>query len=276
MTLFEVYKQSIKRLENPDVDEIVVRILLCEINNLKTMSDFYLHKDEEIRDLPRYQSFFDRYLRGEPVQYILGKTEFLDYEFVVNKNVLIPRQESEEVVSFAIKKIQEVFANQEIDVVDVCCGSGVMGLSLAKTVNVKSLTLSDLSPEAIEVARVNMLKLGINADLCVEDALNAFDKKVDVVISNPPYILKSEKVEKSVLDNEPHLALFADNEFSVYKSIINKSNSIKKDQLLCIFEIGVNTRKVLEKYILDIVPNCSYEFVKDMNGKERILSILIK
>ena len=276
MTLFEVYKQSIKRLENPDVDEIVVRILLCEINNLKTMSDFYLHKDEEIRDLPRYQLFFDRYLSGEPVQYILGKTEFLDNEFVVNKNVLIPRQESEEVVSFAIKKIQEVFGNQEIDIVDVCCGSGVMGLSLAKKVNVKSLTLSDLSPEAIEVARVNMLKLGINADLCVEDALNAFDKKVDVVISNPPYILKSEKVDKSVLDNEPHLALFADNEFSVYKSIINKLNSIKKDQLLCIFEIGANTRKVLEKYILDTIPNCSYEFVKDMNGKERILSILIK
>lgn len=276
MTLFEVYKQSIKRLENPDVDEIVVRILLCEINNLKTMSDFYLHKDEEIRDLPRYQSFFDRYLNGEPVQYILGKTEFLANEFVVNKNVLIPRQESEEVVSFAIKKIQEVFGNQEIDVVDVCCGSGVMGLSLAKKVNVKSLTLSDLSPEAIEVARVNMLEHGINADLCVEDALNAFDKKVDVVISNPPYILKSEKVEKSVLDNEPHLALFADNEFSVYKSIINKLNSIKKDQLLCIFEIGANTRKVLEKYILDAIPNCSYEFVKDMNGKERILSILIK
>ena len=276
MTLFEVYKQSIKRLENPDVDEIVVRILLCEINSLKTMSDFYLHKDEEIRDLPRYQSFFDRYLSGEPVQYILGKTEFLDNEFVVNKNVLIPRQESEEVVSFAIKKIQEVFGNQEIDVVDVCCGSGVMGLSLAKKVNVKSLTLSDLSPEAIEVARVNMLKLGINADLCVEDALNAFDKKVDVVISNPPYILKSEKVDKSVLDNEPHLALFADNEFSVYKSIINKLNSIKKDQLLCVFEIGANTRKVLEKYILNTIPNCSYEFIKDMNGKERILSILIK
>ena len=276
MTLFEVYKQSIKRLENPDVDEIVVRILLCEINNLKTMSDFYLHKDEEIRDLPRYQSFFDRYLSGEPVQYILGKTEFLANEFVVNKNVLIPRQESEEVVSFAIKKIHEVFGNQEIDVVDVCCGSGVMGLSLAKKVNAKSLTLSDLSPEAIEVARVNMLKLGINADLCVEDALNAFDKKVDVVISNPPYILKSEKVEKSVLDNEPHLALFADNEFSVYKSIINKLNSIKKDQLLCIFEIGANARKVLEKYIFDTIPNCSYEFVKDMNGKERILSILIK
>ena len=74
MTLFEVYKQSLKQLQNPDIEEINIRIILCEINSLKSMSDFYIKKDEEIRDLPQFQSFFNRYLKGEPVQYILGKT----------------------------------------------------------------------------------------------------------------------------------------------------------------------------------------------------------
>ena len=77
MTLFEAYKQSLKSLKNPDVEEINIRILLSEINQLKTMSDFYLQKDEEIRDLPRFQGYFKRYLDGEPVQYILGKTAWM-------------------------------------------------------------------------------------------------------------------------------------------------------------------------------------------------------
>ena len=279
MTLIEVYNQSIKKLKNPDVDEIAIRILLCEINGLKTMSDFYLRKDEEIRDLPRYQHYFERFLNGEPVQYILGKTEFLGREFCVDDRVLIPRQESEEVVDFAIKKIHEIFGSAKLDILDVCCGSGIMGVSLAKTINVDKVYFSDISKDAIDVCKINCLNHKVNADFYCEDALNKtlFNNiKVDVLISNPPYILSNEIIDKSVLDYEPKIALFSDPQFSIYKNIISNLNHIKKTTLLAVFEIGVNTRNVIEPFIKGIYPNVEYGFIKDLNGKERILYIVLK
>ena len=81
MTLYEVYKESLKKLANPDTDEISVRILLCHNNGIKSMSGFYIHKNENIRDFPLFSSQFDRFLKGEPLQYILGETEFLGLDF---------------------------------------------------------------------------------------------------------------------------------------------------------------------------------------------------
>ena len=279
MTLFEVYKKSLTQLKNPDTEEINIRILLCEINGLKTMSDFYLRKDEEIRDLPRFNEYFERFLNSEPVQYILHKTQFLGLDFYVDNRVLIPRQESEEVVDFALKKIKEKFGNNSIDVADVCCGSGVMGLTIAKKINVNRLYLSDISKDAIDVAKKNATDLNVNAETFVANSLDGLIKnnlKVDVLISNPPYILENEPVDESVLNNEPHLALFADKDFSVYKSIISNLKNINKNNLLVVFEIGLNTRKVVEKYINDYYPEAEYQFIKDMNGKERIVYIFLK
>lgn len=279
MTLLEGYKQSLTKLQNPDVDEIAIRIMLCEINGLKTMSDFYLRKDEEIRDLPRYQQYFERFLIGEPVQYILGKTEFLGNEFIVDKRVLIPRQESEEVVDFAIKKIHEVFGSSKVDIADVCSGSGVMGISLAKNLDASNIYFSDISPESLEVCKINCSKHKLFANFCCGDALEkliADEIKVDVLISNPPYILKNEMVDDSVLKHEPNIALFADNEFGVYKRIIFNLNKIKKSTLLAVFEIGINTRKILEPFIVETYPNVEYGFIKDINDKERILYIVLK
>lgn len=279
MTLSEAYSQSLKQLKNPDVEEINIRILLCEINSLKSMSDFYLRKDEEIRDLPRYQQYFNRYLAGEPVQYILKKTEFLGYEFMVDKRVLIPRQESEEVVDFAIKKIHGLFGSKKVDVLDVCCGSGVMGISLAKKLDTNHLYLSDISKDALEVAKINSDNLKVHSETICGDGLTEIvnrDIKTDVLISNPPYILKNENVDNSVLDYEPHLALFADDDFSIYKNIISNLAKIKKSLLLAVFEIGTYTRSVLEPFIKENLPKCEYAFIKDINQKERILYIVLK
>lgn len=279
MTLFEAYKSSLKKLPNPDVDEINVRIILCEINHLDSMSDFYLQKDEEIRDLPLFQSYFERFLNGEPVQYILGKTTFLGREFLVDKRVLIPRQESEEVVDFAIKKTIDLFGPKQIDVIDVCCGSGIMGITFAKCLNVSHLYFSDISNDALDVCKLNCKKFDVDGLFYKSDALDELIKnniKVDVLVSNPPYILKREKIDKSVLDYEPHLALFSDDQFSVYKRIISNLDKIKKDTLLAVFEIGTYSKQVLEQYIQNEYPSYEYGFIKDMNNKERILYLIVK
>lgn len=279
MTIFEVYKDSLKKLQNPEIEEINIRILLCEINSLKTMSDFFVHKDEEIRDLQEFNKLFDRFLSGEPIQYILEKTSFLGLDFVVDKRVLIPRQESEEVVDFAIRKIKSVFGSKKLDIVDVCCGSGIMGICLAKSLPTNHLYLTDISKDAIEVSKINSKNIEVNALTFVGDALEPIvneNIKCDVLISNPPYILKNEKVEESVLDYEPHQALFTDEDFSIYKKIISSLRSIKKEKLIAIFEIGENTRKVIEPFLIKEFPNYEYEFVKDMNKKERILYIFVE
>ena len=274
MTLYEVYKDSLKKLTNPDVDEISVRILLCHNNGIKSMSGFYIHKNENIKDFPLFLSQFERFLKGEPIQYILGETEFLGYQFNVDKRVLIPRQETEEVVMQAYLRALQEFGDHVINVADICCGSGVMGITLAKKLKVRYLFMSDISQDAVEVAKENAKRNDVVANFFVCDACDELVKagaKVDLLVSNPPYILNKDEVAKSVLDYEPHLALFADEELTVYKRIFQALPKLKKDKLLCVFEIGYDLKEKLVKLLEKTVKNATFGFVKDINGKERIL-----
>ena len=170
MTLYEVYKDSLKRLANPDSDEISVRILLCHNNGIKSMSGFYIHKNENIKDLQLFLNQFERFLSGEPIQYILGEIDFLGLEFNVDKRVLIPRQETEEVVTQAYLRALQMFGDNVIDVADICCGSGVMGITLAKKLKVRYLFMSDISEDAIEVAKINAKRNDVIANFCVGNA----------------------------------------------------------------------------------------------------------
>ncbi|MBR4378293.1 MAG: peptide chain release factor N(5)-glutamine methyltransferase [Bacilli bacterium] len=279
MTLCEVYKDSLKKLKNPDTDEISVRILLCHNNGIKSMSGFYIHKNENIKDLPLFLNQLERFMNEEPIQYILGETEFLGLDFYVDKRVLIPRQETEEVVTQAYLRALQEFGDNVINVADICCGSGVMGITLAKKLKVRYLFMSDLSEDAIEVAKKNASRNDVIANFFVGDACNELVKagaKVDLLVANPPYILNREDVDQSVLDNEPHLALFADEELSVYKHIFEALPKIKNKKLLCVFEIGYDLKEKLTKLLEKTVKNATFGFVKDINGKERILILELR
>ena len=279
MTLYEVYKDSLSKLKNPDTDEISVRILLCHNNGIKSMSGFYIHKNENIRDLPGFLSQFQRFLDGEPIQYILGETEFLGLNFSVDKRVLIPRQETEEVVTQAYLRALQMFGDSVINVADVCCGSGVMGITLAKKLKVRYLFMSDISEDAIEIAKTNAKRNDVIANFFVGDACDELVKagaKVDLLVANPPYILNKDEVDKSVLENEPHIALFADEELTVYKHIFEALPKIKNKRLLCVFEIGYDLKEKLTKLLEKTVKNATFGFVKDINGKERILILELR
>ena len=274
MTLYEVYKEALTKLKNPDTDEISVRILLCHNNGIKSMSGFYIHKNENIRDLPMFLNQFDRFLKGEPIQYILGETEFLGLDFYVDNRVLIPRQETEEVVTQAYLRALQEFGDSVINVADICCGSGVMGITLAKKLKVRYLFMSDISEDAIEVAKKNATRNDVIANFFVGDACDELVKagaKVDLLVANPPYILNREEVDESVLQYEPHLALFADEELSVYKHIFEALPKLKNKKLLCVFEIGYDLKEKLTKLLEKTVKNAIFGFAKDINGKERIL-----
>ena len=279
MTLYEVYKDSLTKLKNPDTDEISVRILLCHNNGIKSMSGFYIHKNENIEDFPLFLNQFERFLDGEPIQYILGETEFLGFDFNVDKRVLIPRQETEEVVTQAYLRALQIFGDHVINVADICCGSGVMGITLAKKLKVRYLFMSDISNDAIDVAISNAKKNDVIANFFVGNACDELVKagaKVDLLVANPPYILNKEDVDKSVLEHEPHLALFADEELTVYKDIFKALPKLKKERLLCVFEIGYDLKDKLTKLLEKTLKNATFGFAKDINGKERILILELR
>ena len=279
MTLYEVYKDSLKKLKNPDSDEIAVRILLCHNNGIKSMSGFYLRKDENIRDFPGFLRQFEEFLAGKPIQYILNETEFLGLNFYVDERVLIPRQETEEVVTQAYLRALQKYGDKVLNVADICCGSGVMGITLAKKLKVRYLFMSDISPDAIEVSKKNAAALDVIGNFFVGNACDELVKagaKVDLLVANPPYILKKEDVDKSVLDHEPHLALFADENLSVYRDIFKALPKLKDKELLCVFEIGYDLKEKLTEIIKETLKNVTFGFVKDINGKERILILDLK
>lgn len=279
MTLYEVYKESVKRLANPDVDEIAVRILLCHNNGIKSMSGFYIHKNENIRDLQGFLSQFEEFLAGKPIQYILKETEFLGLNFYVDERVLIPRQETEEVVIQAYLRALQKFGDHVINVADICCGSGVIGISLAKKLKVRYLFMSDISKDAIDVAKKNANDLDVVGNFFVGNACDELVKagaNVDLLVANPPYILNKEEVDESVLEYEPHIALFADEKLSVYRDIFKALPKLKNKEMLCVFEIGYDLKDKLTALIKETMKNVTFGFVKDINGKERILILELK
>lgn len=279
MTLYEVYKDSLKKLKNPDVDEISVRILLCHNNGIKSMSGFYLKKDENIQDFALFSAQFERFLKGEPIQYILGETEFLGYTFKVDKRVLIPRQETEEVVTQAYLRALEKFGDKVINVADVCCGSGVMGITLAKKLKVRYLFMSDISKDAIDVAKENAKSNDVIANFFVGNACDELVKagaKVDLFVANPPYILNRDEVDESVLKYEPEIALFTDEKLGIFREIFKNLPKIKNKEMLCIFEIGYDLKDKLTTLIQETLKNVTFGFIKDINGKERILLLEIR
>ena len=178
---------------------------------------------------------------GEPVQYIVGNVDFYGYFLDVDKRVLIPRRETEELVEEVIKR-SKAFNNPVI--VDVGTGSGAIAISLSKELNIK-IYASDISTDALEVAKYNVIKNNANVDFLNGDMLKPYIKnnvKVDIIVSNPPYIKEGEQIEDVVRNNEPHIALFAKNKgLEFYESILKDAKKILNDKFLIAFEIGQTT-----------------------------------
>lgn len=271
MTLIEAYNKSLKYLKNPEQEEIVLRIFLCEINDLNSMSDFYIKRNENIKDLQRFNDFLQRFLNGEPVEYILGKCNFYGLNFIVNKDVLIPRPETEELVEIAIKEIKK---NNYKKVVDVCCGSGCIGLSIFKNTEIDEIVLSDISKRALNIARLNAKNLNIDkAKFYKADGLSFLKENIDLIVGNPPYILSKNLVDKSVLENEPNIALFVNEKITIYRNIISKG--VECGAKLILLEIGDEIVDLLRNYLDRNFKQLHYNFIKDINNKNRIISIRV-
>ncbi|MDY3933956.1 MAG: HemK/PrmC family methyltransferase, partial [Bacilli bacterium] len=173
--------------------------------------------------------------KGIPVQYIVGNVDFYGNIIRVDKNVLIPRFETELLVDKTIKRINKYFNNKLIRILELGTGSGCIAISLKKEIN-SIIDAIDISKEALSVAIDNAKINNVDINFMLADMTTYKDKKYDVIISNPPYIKEDELIMDMVKDNEPNIALYADdNGLYYYKKIIDNINYLTNDKYLICF-----------------------------------------
>ena len=250
------------------------KILLGEILNKNPLELLnYLSEEVTEEEENKYKQAILALQEGKPLQYVLGKVNFYGNSFYVDERVLIPRFETEELVENTIQYIKKYFQEQ-IDVIDLGCGTGVIGFTLEKKVSTRSVDLIDISKEALEVTQINKNNLGSKANIIQNDMLEGITKKYDVIISNPPYIRNDEEIEEIVKENEPHLALYAGEDgLDCYRKITGHLKQNMKDRCLIAFEIGNNQKEQITELIEETLENVKVEIKQDLSGRDRMVFI---
>ena len=279
MILRELIRQSEAMLDEKDKDCNVAKVLFYHLAH-KEPHQLYLMMDEEVDEelLKQFQDGMQRYMNGEPIQYINGKENFFSRDFIVNENVLIPRYETEELVDNILYKIDDYFDDySSIDLCDVGTGSGAIAITLALEEPKLNVVATDISEEALEVAKANASELDAQVTFYQGDMLEPLidrQQKFDIFVSNPPYIPQDQEIESVVKDNEPHVALFGGNDgLYFYRKIFKDVRYVLKDRALLAFEMGFDQRELMSQAVEQYFPGIPYEIIKDINGKDRMLFI---
>ncbi len=276
--LSELYldaRKAIMQSEDPQSASLMARNLICHFTG-RTQEQLLADRENYVGEdvCTQVESAVQRLMDGEPLAYILQEWDFYGMQLHVNPNVLIPRDDTCAVTALAIKKA--LFLNHDPRILDLCTGSGCIGLAVAHRVKDARVTLADVSQEALAVARRNAVtqKLSGRVSCVYADALAEpapFLGKFDMIISNPPYITASEMLElpDSVKNYEPHLALYGGEDgLDFYRSIATKYRSaLRPNGYLC-FEFGAGQGDAVCE-ILEMNGYTILERTRDYNDRER-------
>ncbi len=274
-TLYLEARRAFLEVEDQQTASLLARELLCYVSgktNEQILADREKYACEDVCNA--MERSVQRILEGEPLAYVLGEWEFYGLRLFVDNNVLIPRDDSCAVAALAIKK--GLFLDQDPRILDLCTGSGCIGIAVANRVKDAKVTLADISREALAVAKKNIALHKLTGRVsCVQaDALaapSAFLGKFDMIVSNPPYVTAAEMEElpKSVKDYEPHLALYGGKDgLDFYRAIAkNYAAALKPGGYLC-FEFGMgqgdDVCRILEENGYTVL-----ERTRDNNDRER-------
>lgn len=278
-TVKELIKLAESRLDDASKDVNVAKVLFYHLAD-KQPHELYLMYDEEVSSEleAKFLAGMEEYYQGKPIQYIKGVENFFGRDFKVNEDVLIPRYETEELVENILYRIDDYFAEyQSITLCDVGTGSGAIATSLALEEPRLKVFATDISLKAVTVAKDNAKNLGANIEFMVGDMLEPLlenEIKVDIFVSNPPYIPQEQEIEAMVKDNEPHVALFGGNDgLYFYRKIFQGVEPLFQERALLAFEMGFDQRELMEAALQEYFPNDPHEIIKDINGKDRMLFI---
>ena len=273
--LWDTYHQ----LKDTDISDEAVQILMLELCSM-SHNDLYLNYDQEMPE-NLYKEFKDgvsRLLQNEPLQYILGYQWFYGYKIKVNEDVLIPRYETEELVANVLADGDYFFPDKDvIDIADVGTGSGAIALALKKEESKFNMYATDISETALKVAGENARDNDVEITFLQGDMLQPLidrNLRLDILVSNPPYIPRQQEIQKSVDQYEPHVALFGgDDGLYFYRKIFADAHKVIKEKSFLAFEIGYDEKEAIVKEVEKYFPNDRYEVLKDINKKDRMLFI---
>ena len=271
MTYEQLLKLAYQKAKLHHKEEEACRLLLMEISN-QDAHQFYLQFKQEVEPsfVDRYLMLLDQYLiHHVPVQHLIGHSYFFGYPFTVNKDVLIPRSETEQLVENILLYYDTYFENQKVDVLDLGTGSGCIGLTLALEEKNMNVTISDISDQALKVAEQNRDKLKAKAKLVLSDLFEDIPQKFDIIVSNPPYIPDDEIVQ-DIVSKEPSIALYGGKlGTDFYEKILQSAKRHLKERALIAFEHGYQQKELIYQYAIKQFPHVTILQMKDLQGKDR-------
>lgn len=252
------------------------KCLLQEKNVDPSLAIYYYNYliKENIYTKTKYFNGIKKLIKGNPIQYIIGNVNFYGNIIKVNKNVLIPRFETELLIEKTIKHIIKIFGNDKINVADLGTGSGCIAITIKKLLPNINIYAYDISKRALKLAKENAKLNNINISFINYDITNPLPYSYDVIISNPPYLDEKEEVMDIVKNNEPHIALYAKNKgLYYYEKILENFRKQNKKKYLIAFEIGQNQGNEIKKMAQKYLNNPIIEIEKDYSDKNRFVFI---
>ena len=281
MTFEKYLKKQTKRALSLNKEPEAIKLLMLELSNKSGAEFLAAFKDEIDEELIKvYDQAIDKYLiNNYPVQYILGYSYFYGYKMKVDERVLIPRRETEELVAYVLSYYDEMFDNKAVNICDIGTGSGNIIVALKAEEPSFNAYASDISEEAISVAKENAKNNNVDVKFLVGnmvDPLKELNIKFDIVVSNPPYIPSDEFVEDIVKDNEPNIALFGgvDGMF-FYEEIFKNIKPLLNDKAFLAFEHSFSKKQAMIDLAKKYFPNAEIISIKDMQDKDRFTIVKI-
>ena len=228
----------------------------------------YIHPEDNLEEAIK------RLEKGEPVQYIIGDVDFYGNIIKVNKNVLIPRRETEELVEKTIERIKKIFPDENINIIDIGTGSGCIPITMKKFLPNSTISAVDISQDALKVAVDNSKLNNTDINFIHSNIFENVSGKYHCIISNPPYIKENEEIMAIVKNNEPHLALYAPNEgLYFYQEIIKEASKYLENKFIIAFEIGETQGREIIEIAKKNFPNANIVLEKDLQHLDRFVFI---
>ncbi|MEW9500849.1 peptide chain release factor N(5)-glutamine methyltransferase [Jeotgalibacillus marinus] len=276
--IYEALNWASSYLEDREREPYAAEILLQYVLNVdRTKMFMNFREDMTNEDFDQYEQVIQKHAQGIPVQHIMGVESFFGRTFRVNKDVLIPRPETEELIFYALERCEKLFEKEApLSFVDIGTGSGAIAVTVKLERPTWSVKAVDLSQAALAVARTNAETLQAEVKFLEGDLFTPLDQneQIDVVLSNPPYIPHSDQSSMSdvVVNHEPHEALFADEEgLKLYRQMSEQLPGRMNRPGLIGFEVGAGQGKPVSQLLQNVFPQDEVEVVYDINGKDRMV-----
>ncbi|MCI9015686.1 MAG: peptide chain release factor N(5)-glutamine methyltransferase [Clostridia bacterium] len=276
MTVQEILRQEIKTLKEQKIESPILkaRIILSSILNI-TKEELILQENRILEDniIREYKGKIEQLVKKQPLQYITNHQEFMKLDLYVNENVLIPRADTEILVEEVIQ-ICNLQYPDKCEILDLCTGSGAIGIAISKYTKNTHISLLDISEEALKISKQNAKRNNIrNIEFINQNMFQNLRKDFDIIVSNPPYIKSNEikNLQKEVI-NEPKLALDGGEDGLKFYKIIQKEayKFIKKNGYLCL-EIGYNQKEEVINLLQETRMYNKIYSKKDLGGNDRII-----